>query len=57
MEGEKSLELVDEDSSLANLIMQYVYNTANEDVLIEAIYRITIPAENVSALICFDLYS
>ena len=43
----RNLEVVDKDSSLANLIMQYVYNTANKDVVIDAIYRTKIEGEKV----------
>ena len=39
--------MVDKDSSLANLIMQYVYNTANKDIVIEAIYKTRIDREKV----------
>ena len=44
---QSNLEIVDKDSSLANLIMQYVYNTANKDIVIEAIYKTRIDREKV----------
>ena len=48
--AERELELVDKDSSIANLIMQYVYNTASKDVMIDAIYRISIDEERVRVM-------
>ena len=38
------------DNTIANIIMQYVYNTASKDIDIEAIYRIKIDAEKVRAV-------
>ena len=52
-----NLKIVDKDSSLANLIMQYVNNTANKDIVIEAIYRTKIEGEKVNMNInCSWLY-
>ena len=48
--AEHNISLVEKDSSIANLIMQYVYNTANKDVIIDSIYRISIEEEKVSVM-------
>ena len=52
----RNLEVVKKDSSLANLIMQYVYNTANKDVVIDAIYRTKIEGERVIKNYYFFVY-
>ena len=43
----QKFEVVDKDSSIAKLIMQYVYNSANKDIVIEAIYRTKVDGEKV----------
>ena len=50
-QGLQNIELVDKDSSIANMIMQYVYNTADADVRIDEIYRVNIGAEKVNIIL------
>ena len=50
-QGVQNIELVDKDSSIANIIMQYVYNTADDDVVIDEIYSVNIDAEKVNIIL------
>ena len=50
-QGVQNIESVDKDSSIANIIMQYVYNTADDDVVIDEIYSVNIDAEKVNIIL------